>query len=170
MSNGWPISDDDTGRYNTGAVCLKGHAVAGDIESHPPGKFCSKCGASVITACPGCNAPIRGHFVPPGVTGVGGPYSPPSFCFECGKAFPWTIEKIAAAKELADELEDISPEERAKLKNDLDEVAGGGPRSEVGALRIKRLVGKTTTAVGQALWKISLDVASEAAKKILLGN
>jgi hypothetical protein len=87
VSNGWPISDDEGGRYNTGAVCLKGHAVAGDIESHPPGKFCSTCGAAVLTSCPGCGAPVRGHFVPPGVTAIGGPYSPPSFCFECGKRF-----------------------------------------------------------------------------------
>jgi hypothetical protein len=40
----------------------------------------------------------------------------------------------------------------------------------VGAARIKRMVGKAGTAVGQALWKISVEVAGEAAEKILLGN
>jgi hypothetical protein len=32
------------------------------------------------------------------------------------------------------------------------------------------MVGKATSEVGQALWKISIEVASEAAKKILMGN
>jgi hypothetical protein len=100
----------------------------------------------------------------------GGPYSPPSFCFECGKPFLWTTEKISAAKELADELEDVSPDDRANLKTAIDDVAGGGPRAEVGAARIKRMVGKAGTAVGQALWKISVEVASEAARKILIDN
>jgi hypothetical protein len=70
----------------------------------------------------------------------------------------------------ADDLDDITPEDRAQLKTAIDDVAGGGPRAEVGAARIKRMVGKAGTAVGQALWKISVEVASEAAKKILLGN
>jgi hypothetical protein len=108
--------------------------------------------------------------VPPGVTGVGGRYSPPSFCFECGKPFPWTIEKVSAAKDLADELEDVSQEDRTKLKTAIDDVAAGGPRAEAGAARIKRIVGKAGTTVGQALWKISIELASEAAKKVLLGG
>jgi hypothetical protein len=170
VSDGWPISDDESGRYNNGAVCLKGHAIAGDIESHPPGKFCSTCGAAVLASCPGCGAPVRGYFVPPGVTAIGGRYSPPSFCFECGKPFPWTIEKVSAAKELADELEDVSPDDRAKLKTAIDDVAAGGPLAEAGAARIKRMVGKAGTAIGRAIWKISVEVASEAAKKIMIGD
>ena len=39
-----------------------------------------------------------------------------------------------------------------------------------GAVRIKKALGKATTVVGQMLWKVSVDLASEAAKKILLGN
>jgi hypothetical protein len=107
--------------------------------------------------------------VPPGATAVGGRYDPPSFCFSCGEPFPWTIEKLAAAQDLADELEDISADDRAKLKKAIDDIAAGGPRAEVGAARFKRLAGKATTAVGQALWKISVELASEAAKKIMLG-
>jgi len=159
-----------SGRYTTAAVCQRGHAMAADAGLHPAAKFCADCGAPVMTTCPGCGIAIRGHFVPPGLTGVGGPYTPPNFCFSCGQPFPWTIEKLTAAKDLADELEDISVDDRTKLKTAIDDVASGGPRAEVGAARIKRMVGKAGTTVGQALWKISLDVASEAAKKILIGN
>jgi hypothetical protein len=81
----------------------------------------------------------------------------------------WTTEKLSAAKDLADEL-DLSADDRAKLRSAIDDIATGGPRAEVGAARIKRLLGKAGSGVGHALWKISVEVASEAAKKILLGS
>jgi hypothetical protein len=165
----WAVDDDAPGRYTTAAVCQRGHALTGDAVRHPVAKFCADCGAPVITTCPGCGTGIRGHFVPPGVTGVGGRYTPPNFCFSCGQPVPWTTEKLAAARDLADELEGISADDRAKLKTAIDDVASGGARAEAGAVRVKRMLGKASTAVGQALWKIVVDVASEAAKKILTG-
>ena len=108
--------------------------------------------------------------MPAGISGVGGgPFDPPGFCFSCGQPFPWTTEKLAAAKDLADELGDISADDRTILKTAIDDIAAGGPRGEVGAARFKRVFGKARSAVGQALWKIAVDVASEAAKKILTG-
>jgi hypothetical protein len=160
----------DQGYYTSAAVCLNGHPDSADISASAAAKFCSSCGEPVITFCPECQTDIRGHYVPPGVSGVGGRYSPPSFCSECGKALPWTARKIAAAKDLADDLEDVSPDERAKLKTSIDQVAGGGAQSEVAALRLKRALSTGGTAVGRALWKIVVDVASEAAKKTLLGS
>ena len=71
---------------------------------------------------------------------------------------------------MADEFENLGPEERSKLKTALHDISSGGPRAELGAARIKKMVGKATSEVGQALWKISIEVASEAAKKILMGN
>jgi hypothetical protein len=96
----------------------------------------------------------------------------PALCFPeiaFGKPFPWTAEKIEAAKSLADELENLSAEDRAALKITIDDVAGGGPRAEAGAARLKRMLGKATTTAGQALYRIVVDVASEATKKMLLG-
>jgi hypothetical protein len=69
---------------------------------------------------------------------------------------------------LADELGDLSQEDRVRLKAAIDDVVAGGPQAEVGAARIKRMVGKASTAVGQALWKITVEVAGEAAKKSCL--
>jgi len=46
----------------------------------------------------------------------------------------------------------------------------GGPRAEVGAFRIRKMLGKASTAVGKALWKMSVEVTSEAAKKVPLGG
>jgi hypothetical protein len=160
------------GRHTTAAICLHGHVVTADVERFAGAvtKFCSKCGAEVITKCPSCSAPIHGHFVPAGVPGVGGVLRTPAHCHECGKPYPWTAEKIAAAKDLADELEDLTADDLAKLKVALDEIAVSGPKAEVGAVRIKKMLGKASTAVGKALWKMSIDIASEAAKKVLLGQ
>jgi hypothetical protein len=133
-------------------------------------KFCAKCGGEVLTSCMGCDAPIQGHYVPPGVSAVGGRLVPPGFCSTCGKPHPWTEEKIAAARELTDELVDLSIEDRDQLKTAIEQVATDGPRAEAAAARIKRLIGKASSAVGQAIWKITVDVASEAAKKILTGT
>jgi hypothetical protein len=50
----------------------------------------------------------------------------PALCFPeiaFGKPFPWTAEKIEAAKSLADELENLSAEDRAALKIAIDDVA-----------------------------------------------
>jgi hypothetical protein len=75
-----------------------------------------------------------------------------------------------AAKDLADELEGMTAEDLAKLKSAFDDIATPGPRAEAGAARIKKVLGKAGTTVGQALWKMSVDIASEAAKKIMLGQ
>lgn len=91
--------------------------------------------------------------------------SPPNFCHACGKPLPWMAEKLEAARDLADDLEGISADDRAKLRTALDDIAAGGPRAELAAARIKRTLGKASTVVGQALWKISVELASEAAKK-----
>jgi len=157
------------GYYLTAAICINGHVATDAIEHLSPGKFCPHCGGAIITACPHCQASIRGDYHVPGVFALSH-YSAPAFCHNCGKPFPWTAEKLAAAKDLADELENVSAEDRAKLKIAIDDVAAGGPRAEVGAARIKRMLNKAGTAVGQALWKISVDVASETAKKIMLGQ
>jgi hypothetical protein len=164
------LDDSNTpARFTSAAVCERGHPLTADLELHPAARFCSQCGATVMAACQGCGAEIQGHYVPPGVAGVSGPYTPPSFCFSCGQPFPWTAEKLVAAKDLADELEDVTADDRAKLKTAIDDVAAGGPRAEAAAARIKRILGRAGSAVGQAFWKITVEVAGEAARKILVG-
>ena len=161
---------DQGGYYTSAAVCVNGHPDSADTSLKAAAKFCSACGELVIAFCQECQADIRGHYVPPGVSGVGGRYVPPSFCYECGKPFPWTVRALAAARELTDELDGLTADDRAKLKTAIEHVSSAGPQSEVAAVRLKRALGKGTTAAGQALWKIVVDVASEAAKKILLGS
>jgi hypothetical protein len=133
-------------------------------------KFCSRCGAEIVTTCSNCEATIRGHYVSPGASGVGGFFRLASYCYECGKPYHWTAEKREAAKGLAEELEGVTAHDREKLKTAIDDLAIGGPRAEAGAALIKRMLGKASTAVGQALYKMTADIASESAKKILTSH
>src|SRR5262249_45611479 len=122
------------GHHTTAAICLRGHVATADVQNHEAQvtKFCRKCGAAIITMCQHCRTAIHGHFVPPGASGVGGTLGVvPAYCHECGKPYPWTEEKLTAAKDLADEVEELSAEDRAKVKSALDEIAAPGPRSEV---------------------------------------
>ncbi len=101
---------------------------------------------------------------------AGKPYRPPAYCYACGTAFPWTAAKLRAAKELADELDDLSEADRNKLKRSLDDLVAGGPKTEVAVLRFKKLMSTVSKEGVAAMRSIVVDVVSEAAKKMLFGG
>jgi hypothetical protein len=161
------------GHYLTAAICLNGHVRSDGIERDygRHDQFCAECGARVISQCPNCKTPIRGDYHSDEVAVFATYLVPaPAFCFQCGQPFPWTAEKLRAAKDLADEIEELTSDDRTKLKDALDDISKAGPRNEVGAARIKKLLANATTATGKALWKIAIEVATEAAKKTLTGG
>lgn len=100
--------------YDTAQICLNGHAVTDSVRQAPERtqKSCDECGASTITQCPSCQAPVRGAYVVPGVVALGFRYTPPAHCHNCGAPYPWT----AAALEAARELIDLSDEDTVHMK------------------------------------------------------
>lgn len=97
------------------------------------------------------------------------PYGVPSFCRSCGSPYPWTEQKLRAAKELLENAKPLAAEEKAAFDADINDIARDAPRTQAAAIRIKGLLAKIPGAVGSALRDIAVDVASEAAKKIILG-
>jgi hypothetical protein len=95
--------------------------------------------------------------------------TPSSYCYSCGTAFPWTTVKIAAAKEHAAEIEGLDDAERKQLQDAIEDLAASGPRTDLAASRFKRFMKKAGVAVGNGLYKVVLEVASDAAKKALMG-
>lgn len=65
-------------------------------------------------------------------------YTPPSYCFNCGAAFPWTAERIEAAQELADEIDGLEPDERRLLEKSIDELTKDTARTNLAAVRYKK--------------------------------
>jgi hypothetical protein len=158
--------------YLTAEVCLSGHTTTSRVEDTPEltSRFCPHCGVETIQACPSCKAAIRGDYEVPGVVAIGFAYCPPNHCHNCGTAFPWKTAKLEAAKEHAAEVEGLDATERAQLQGAIDDLAAGGARIDLAASRFKRLMKKAGQTVGSGLYKIVLDVATEAAKKALVGS
>ncbi|MGO8837570.1 MAG: DUF2321 domain-containing protein [Limisphaerales bacterium] len=158
------------GFYDTAQVCKNGHAISGYYNKYPDHRqaFCDKCGEVTITQCENCGNAIRGgyHFdgpvVPP-------PYQPPNYCHACGRPYPWTIRKIEAAKEFADDLDELTLEDRDKLKKSLDDITVDTPKTEVAATRFKRIMTKVGKESATAMKTIVTDVLCEAAKKTIFG-
>jgi hypothetical protein len=155
--------------YFTAQVCLTGHTITDAVQQSPERieKFCSQCGAETIIACPACETPIRGYYET-GTFGSLREYEPPKYCYSCGTSFPWTKAKIEAAKEHASDLDHLSEDEKVQLQGAIDDIAAGGARTDLAVSRFKRLMKKAGQAVGSGLYKVAIDVASDAAKKGLL--
>jgi hypothetical protein len=91
----------------------------------------------------------------------------PNHCHNCGKPLPWVTEKLKAGHELIALLDKLSPSEKADLERSLEDILGNGPRTELGVARLKRLLTKAGKGAGEMIYRIALDLASEAAKKLL---
>lgn len=150
--------------YDTAQICTNGHLINEQLISSPhiDKKFCDKCGAPTITNCHYCRATIRGAYHTPSSVSS---WTRPSFCTECGKAYPWTEAALKAAQELSDELENLSPEERDLLKKSIDDIVRETPQATVAVSRFKRLVAKAGPAAADIYREILLPLLSEAIKK-----
>jgi hypothetical protein len=79
----------------------------------------------------------------------GGPWTPPAFCVACGAAYPWTNERLAAARESVELLDGLSDQERDELRLSLDALIVDIPKTQIAALKAKRLLSKASgPAVG----------------------
>lgn len=161
------------GYHDVSQICLNGHTITRNARRSPEftKKFCDKCGEPTITACGSCNEPIQGEYHVEGVVALGfsGP-SAPNFCHACGKPYPWTERRIDSAKALADEFDDLSPDDREKLKQSLDDLYRDSPQTEVAAIRFKKIMAKVGKESYSAMKEIIVGVLSEAARKSIFGG
>ncbi len=155
-------------RYDIARICLNGHIINSFVITRPHNNktFCDKCGLVTVTNCLACKAEIRGGLC------YGNAVSRllitlPAFCPSCGKPYPWTEAKIQAAHELAQELENISDDEKKILAHSIDEIAKETPKTTLAATRFKKMLSKTSRPVVDAFRDILVDVASETAKKLI---
>jgi len=168
-AHAWIAAMSD-GRYHQAQICLNGHVITAyfDVNQERRQKFCDRCGDETVAYCPSCNSRIRGDYVVPGVIGFY-EYHPPAYCADCSSAFPWTVRRLEAARELALELDQLSDDEREQLQAALPDLVRDVPRTQVAAGRFKRLVAKAGGEAATAFREILVDVASETAKKVIWG-
>ena len=154
--------------YDVMQVCLNGHTITDTAATQPEfaKPFCSNCGERTITTCPECRAPIQGTYHVPGVAVLAFAIpKAPNNCHACGTAYPWRQAAIANAIEVL-QL-DLEGQDAADVAELVRAVSVETPRTEVAALKLKRLLPKLGKATYDVAIKVISDFASEAAKKTL---
>ena len=155
--------------YDVAQICLNGHVINDSVKKYPQHnkKFCDKCGAATIINCPNCNAEIQGKYHVEGVIVGFSHYTAPAFCPDCGEPYPWTEAKIQAAYDLAQELENISDDDKKILIQSINDIVKDTPRTTLAATRFKKILSKTSKPIVNAFRDILVDIVSETVKKLL---
>lgn len=150
--------------YDVAQVCPNGHVATPFFIAQPQFRqdFCQECGAETIYECPNCNEGIRGGYH--GVLDFE-EFKAPPFCVNCGQPFSWTANALEAARDLTDELDELSAEERAKLKASFDDLVADTPRTDVAVVRVKKSLAKIGKASADSLRKIIVSIGTEYVKK-----
>jgi hypothetical protein len=91
----------------------------------------------------------------------------PAYCPDCGEAFPWTKEKLKAAHDLIEELDELTRDEKARLNESISELAHDSAQTPVAVTRIKKIALKIGKGSWTLLEKIITDVASDTVKKTI---
>ena len=167
LTGGLKMRDSDY--YDVAQICLNGHVINVSAKNYPQHnkKFCDKCGAITITNCQECTFEIQGHYHAEGIINIDETYTPPAFCPNCGEPYHWTKTKIQAAHDLAQELENISDDDKEILTQSINEIVKDGPRTTLAAARFKKILSKTSKPIVYAFRDILVDIVSEAVKKSL---
>ncbi|OHD95003.1 MAG: hypothetical protein A2019_03700 [Sulfurimonas sp. GWF2_37_8] len=160
------------GYYDVAQVCLNGHVINDNYKSSPEFNqdFCDQCGEKTITECLSCHEPIRGDYHVEGIFGGTPGYTPPSYCYKCGNAFSWIQMALDSAKELLDIDEAINDADKETLMDSMKEISKNTPKTELNAIKIKKIAKKLGTDTYDAFIKIAVDIGTEIAKKSLLGS
>ncbi len=153
--------------YDVAQICLNGHMINSSTQRSPEfnQRFCHKCGAATINACPKCNTSLRGRYYTADVLIW---YDTPvhSFCHQCGAPYPWTEASLQAAEELI-ELSSIPDEEKESLKTDMPALMSDTPRTKVAIAKAKTFMSKAGPELASAFRDIVVDIGSEVVKKAL---
>ena len=161
------------GRFDVAQICLSGHIINtyARSESFNNNNFCITCGEKTITKCLTCEHEIRGEYSVTDWTEYGshleGQYEVPSYCSECGQAFPWTLTRIESAQELACELEGLTEDERELLANSIPDLIKDSPRTPLAVTRFKKLTSKLGAPTLFLFKDILFDVVKEGVKKAI---
>ena len=154
------------GQYDTQQVCENGHQITAMYERNPERhqEYCDKCGSKTMTKCLQCNVEIRGYYHVPGVYVAGGT-AVPSHCFNCGKPYPWTENKIVTAIQMFAEFGNLDAEEKKTIDEDIKNIAKDIPQAELSARRIKRIWAKGTKIAYSVLMEFASKTAAEVLKQ-----
>ena len=120
-----------------------------------------------MSACAKCDVPIRGYFHMDNVIRSGN-WRPPRYCHECGAAYPWTERRREALVAAIEELDELSQDERNRLKESIPDVIQETPKTQTAVARFKKAIAKAGTVGGKVLYDVFCKVAAEVAVKSMV--
>jgi len=157
------------GTYNNAQICLNGHVITTNTSySELTKKFCPSCGELTVKSCSNCSAPIKGEYELENVISFS-KYHAPSFCDNCGNAYPWTEAAQNAAYELIHFSDSLNLEEKEELNKTIAELMKDSPKSQLAQLRFKIYASKMGKELANGLKNVLIDIVSETAKKAIWG-
>ena len=168
------------------AICEHGHIISSALAydaSTGSDKFCEKCGARVYQKCPNCGKKVRGLLLRLDVDAidlelellgkygpyypVSDPYVPPSYCYNCGKEFPWTAEIRKQVDAIVRRSgKDLTPEEQALISQAWPSIFGDHVDLE-SASKIGKILKKLGPAARDIIVNVSADLLSAIARKAI---
>lgn len=151
-------------KYYNAQICLNGHTISS--YSSNESDYCSECGEKTISNCPNCNANIRGKMNIDGIVDFSD-YIPPKYCPDCGTPYPWTKSKLEAITELIEFDKNLSADEKSYINNNIQALTVDSPKTTVVATKFSYFLKKASSATISATRDILVEIASEAAKKII---
>ena len=155
------------GLHDIAQICLNGHVVNALFNSLPQfnENYCGICGKETITSCLNCNASIKGHYIGPITTH----YEAPNYCSECGNPYPWIERGIKSIGELI-ELTEANREDKDTIMEGINDIMISTPSTQATATRMRTFLDGASKHVATAIREIIVEIASDAAKKIILGK
>lgn len=158
------------GYYEVALICKNGHVINSRARSSPEcnSNYCDKCGEQTIQKCEGCGSSIRGRYVLERVVDFFTTYLAPSYCHECGRPYPWQEKKLKALEEALQLNEELSNEEKQEFIESAKDIITDNPRTQIGVLKIQRLLKKIGKGASDMFYNLIIDIASETAKKMFM--
>lgn len=155
--------------YHTAQICINGHMIndSADRDVECNKNYCDQCGGKTISKCPSCNSNIHGDYEVPGVCCVGFETSVPAYCHNCGQPYPWTKQKLEAVQELLTLDDSLNEKDLQYFSDNMNSIVNDTPKTKVVATKLKMFLSKAAPVVGTSLRELLVDIASEAAKKII---
>lgn len=156
--------------WDVAQICENGHVINAHAQSSPQysQKHCARCGRPTLTACPGCSTAIRGKYNHPSVQDWTA-MPAPAYCHNCGQPYPWTSERLATACAIVQEEEGLDGESKRVFEENVQDLVSDQPRTQLAAQRVRKVLAKLAKPVATTVRGILVEIASETAKKIIMG-
>lgn len=154
------------GIQHTAQICLNGHLISSTYDKKNTSNipYCTKCGQKTITTCPNCNAPLHGYYEIEDILILNTSTKVESYCYNCGKPYPWTEKALTNARLVVLEESAIPKDQRDNLISSLPDIITETPGTTLAGTRMKKFLANAGDFTRDALKQFVIEFGCELAK------